>query len=81
MSSDAEMTNRLSEEFRRLNCTKAEIARKLGTSPVVVYNWLSGHHLPQAFFLAGLYRLGCDVIYILTGERTRNDQARSEDNR
>lgn len=80
MNKTSDITSRLSEEFRRLGYIQVDIAKKLDCNPVVVHAWVSGRNLPQAFYLAKLHQIGYDVIYILTGERTRNDQTGSENN-
>ncbi len=79
--SDTDMSERLIEEFNRLGYSPTEVAMRIYCSTSVVCKWMKGHGMPQAFNLAGLYRLGFDVIYILTGERTRNDRTGSENNR
>lgn len=66
---DPTMTPRLLEEINRLDISDAELSRKLGCSRTAINQWISGHTIPYAYYLAKLHYLGCDVIYILTGDR------------
>ena len=68
---DPAMGARLSEEILRLGITNAEIATRIGCHPPKVSDWACGRSIPYSWYLARLYELGCDVIYILVGERTR----------
>lgn len=66
---DPAMTPRLIEELYRLNLSDTELANTLHCSQTTIKQWISGHTVPYAFYLAKLHYLGCDVIYILTGDR------------
>lgn len=63
------MSERVAEEIFKLGATNAEIARKLGCSKSSISGWIIGTSVPNAYFLKKLHYAGCDVIYILTGER------------
>ncbi len=68
---DFDMHDRLVEEIYRISDNDAELSRKIGASSNVVKTWTNKPIMPVAWYLARLYREGADVIYILTGERTR----------
>lgn len=65
------MNVRLAEEVDSLPMSHKEVIRQLECSSSVLYNWLNGKARPSPFYLAKLYLLGCDVIYILTGIHTQ----------
>ena len=71
---DSIMSDRLAEEIYKLGVTNTEAGRKIGCSHNMISNWLSGRTLPSAYYLKAMYEAGMDVIYILTGRRTRNDE-------
>lgn len=75
---DPAMGERLIEEILRSKYDRTELANELGCHPDTINYWLYGGGIPHAYYLAAFHRAGFDVIYILTGERTRNDQTRSE---
>jgi hypothetical protein len=62
---------RFQEESHKLGKTPAEIARTLECSPRLVRAWLEGKHLPGGFYFSEFYDCGLDIVYLLTGERTR----------
>ena len=66
---DSIMSERVAEELFKLGDTNAKIARKLRCSKSSVSNWICGDRIPTAYNLKSLHYAGCDVIYILTGER------------
>ena len=68
---DPSMSTRLAEEFYRMNVDMAFLTRKIGCHNSLISAWVNGRYIPNAFYLAQLHRAGFDVIYILTGERTR----------
>ena len=74
---DPEMTMRLAEEIFRLGLGNVELAQKIGCEPNTICLWTSGRGVPYAWYLARLYEVGCDIIYILTGERTRGGDTRA----
>lgn len=69
MYKDSAMTPRLIEEIYRLGYSNTELAQALGCSQTAINQWITGLTIPYAYYLAKLHRIGCDVIYILTGER------------
>jgi transcriptional regulator with XRE-family HTH domain len=71
---------RLAEEIFRTGLGNTELAKLLGCNLNTIAYWLAGGGTPQAYYLAKMHKIGLDVIYILTGERTRNDRTRSKDN-
>lgn len=73
---DSIMSQRVAEELYKFPGTNKEIARKIGCDPTMITEWEVGRCLPSAYHLKGMYEAGCDVIYILTGRRTRNDETR-----
>lgn len=66
---DVEMHNRLCEEIYRLGSTNAEAARKLNCDSTLVGEWLNNGYMPSAYYFKNFHYAGCDIIYILTGER------------
>lgn len=74
---DLAMHERLVEEIYRISDNNSALSRKLGAKSDVVKNWIHQYIMPNAYYLAALYRQGADVIYILTGRRTVNDQTAS----
>ena len=66
---DSAMTPRLIEEIYRLGYSNTELSRAMGCSQTAIKQWITGDTIPYAYYLAKLHYLGCDVIYILTGER------------
>lgn len=68
---DPIMCERVAEEIYKLGDTNRAAARKIGCDPHVVSDWLAGNSIPCAYHLKGMYEAGLDVIYILTGKRTR----------
>ena len=72
---DFDMYDRLIEEISRISKNQSELARKIGASRNLVYVWLNNYTIPSPYYLARLYEQGMDVIYVLTGERTRGGEA------
>lgn len=68
---DSIMVERLCEELYTLPGTNRAIARKIGCCPRAISDWTAGNCIPSAYHLKGMYEAGLDVIYILTGQRTR----------
>lgn len=65
------MRDRVAEEIYKLGDTNRAAARKIGCDPHAVSDWLAGKSTPSAYNLKRMHYAGCDIIYILTGERTR----------
>lgn len=68
---DPEMIKRLHEEIYKLGDSNGAAARKLNCDRELVGDWLRYDYMPSAHYLRNFHEAGCDVIYILTGERTR----------
>ena len=68
---DRRMNIRLMEEVNRINIPDTELVRKLGANPLLLHHWRNENGIPNSYYLAKLYNLGVDIIYILVGERTR----------
>lgn len=68
---DPIMCERVSEEIYKLGDTNRGAARKIGCDHHAISDWLAGRSIPSAYHLKGMYEAGLDVIYILTGQRTR----------
>jgi len=60
---------RLKEERLRLGLTQDELAAQVGVSKRSYCAYESGDTSPSAKLLAALVGMGCDVAYLLTGER------------
>lgn len=65
------MNVRMAEELEALGISNSEAARRLGCNKTLISQWIRGTNHPSAYYLARLYDLGCDIVYILTGVRTR----------
>lgn len=68
---DPGIPRRAAEELYKLPGTNREIAQRIGCNPNSITDWEVGRTIPSAYYLKRMYEIGCDVIYILTGERTR----------
>jgi hypothetical protein len=68
---DPDMLERLHEEIYKLGSSNKIAADKLNCDPELVGEWLRHNYMPSAYYLRNFHYAGCDVIYILTGERTR----------
>lgn len=68
---DLTMCGRVAEEIYKLGDTNRGAARKIGCDHHAISDWLSGRAVPSAYYLKAMHEAGMDVIYILTGERTR----------
>lgn len=68
---EPEMRARLSEEIIKLGWSNRDIAEELLCSCEVVAMWRRGVAFPNIRHLRDLYEIGCDIMYIITGEVTR----------
>lgn len=66
---DPAMHKRLCEEIYKLGESNKIAAEKLNCDPSLVGEWLRYGYMPSVYYFANFHRAGCDVIYILTGER------------
>lgn len=70
---DTNMCDRVIEELCKMDGTYEDMARKIGCRTRTIKNWMYDNYTPSAYHLKGMYEAGLDVIYILTGRRTKND--------
>ena len=68
---DPEMHKRMCNEIFRLGNSNRAAAEKLNCEPSLVNAWLNSGYMPSTYYLKNFHEAGADVIYILTGERTR----------
>ena len=66
---DTNIRDRTIEELSLLGETPLEISKIIGCPTNLVQYWLDGVYTPSAFYLQRFHKIGCDVLYILTGER------------
>ncbi len=64
--------SRLCEERVRLQMTQGDLAKAVGISRTSATMYEAGRQLPGAEVMLGLYQLGIDILFILTGQRSRN---------
>ncbi|HRK67716.1 MAG TPA: S24 family peptidase [Hyphomonas sp.] len=60
---------RIRAERERIGLSQTELGAAGGVQKNAQHNYEGGKRAPDATYLAGIARVGCDVIYILTGER------------
>lgn len=60
---------RLREERERFEWNQEEIALKIDVTKQVQGLYERGQRAPSAEYLAAMASLGCDVLYVLTGQR------------
>lgn len=71
MAGQIDIGKRAHEEVLRVFYTQVEAKRLLGIkSGRLLYDWMNGAS-PGSKYLQRLHYAGADVIYILTGERTK----------
>ena len=70
---DPDMYNRLREEIYKLGDSNKIAAQKLGVEAGLIYEWLNYGYMPSVYYFKNFYYAGCDIIYILTGERTNHE--------
>jgi hypothetical protein len=70
---DPELHKRLCEELYKLGDSNKIAAQKLDCDPCLVGHWLRKDYIPSAYYLKNFHYAGCDVLYILTGERTKHE--------
>ncbi|MBB2932725.1 helix-turn-helix domain-containing protein [Paraburkholderia silvatlantica] len=58
---------RLRQERRRLGLNQAELANAGGVQKHAQLNYEKGMRHPDASYLAGIAKVGVDVLYLLTG--------------
>ena len=70
---DTTMCDRVAEEVFKLGPTNTMAAQKIGCDRHIVSDWINGRAIPSAYYLKAMCEAGMDVIYILTGRRTKID--------
>lgn len=66
-----EISARLKEEREALGLSQQALADACGISARSQRNYESGERLPDAAYLAAIAALGADVLYVLTGQRSK----------
>lgn len=62
---------RLKEERERLLLTQTGLAERIGSTKRSIINWEGGAASPSAEAIASMAALDADVLYILTGQRSK----------
>ena len=73
-----EISARLKEEREALGLSQQALADACGISARSQRNYESGERLPDAAYLAAIAALGADVLFVLTGQRSRPASASAE---
>lgn len=63
------IAERLGEELHKLGLSQRKLADLFGCCPHLIYTYYQGKSLPNSYYLTLMHHAGCDIIYILTGER------------
>lgn len=64
---------RLKEERERLGLTQAEFAKACGVGKTAQYMYEKSERLPSISYLQDARLLGCDVLFLLTGNKSDSD--------
>lgn len=75
---DIEIGLRLKEERERLNFSQTAMAEIGGKKKLAQLKYEQGESSPTAAYLAAVGRVGVDVLYVITGERTAQRLASDE---
>lgn len=70
--------NRLREERRRVNRSQTELGDVAGITKNTQMLYESDKRLPKADYLVAVAAIGIDVLYVLTGERTKPQPVQDE---
>lgn len=62
---------RLREERERLGLSQPNFAAIAGTTKQTLFSWESGKTAPDGFLLGAYASAGVDVLYVITGQRSR----------
>jgi hypothetical protein len=65
------MSERVAEEIFNLGDSNTGAANKIGCDRHLISDWINGRAIPSAYYLKAMYEAGLDIVYILTGKRTR----------
>lgn len=68
---------RLKEERERQCLTQAEFAKACGVGKTAQYMYEKGERLPSVSYLQEARSLGCDVLFMLTGDKSDSNQVYS----
>lgn len=68
---------RIIEELYQFGNTQTAIAENLGFTRQAIWRWMNGKAVPDIESLVKLHNAGCDIVYIVTGERTRGGDTRA----
>ncbi|WP_099139973.1 helix-turn-helix domain-containing protein [Xenorhabdus hominickii] len=71
--------NRIKEERKKLRLTQVQFASVGGVQPTTQVNYEKGTRTPDAEYLEKIAVAGCDVLYILTGNRTPQSEISHEE--
>lgn len=63
------VSRRLVEEIRGLGLSYRKLAALFGCEETLIHRYLTGRSIPNHYYLTVLHYAGCDIIYILTGDR------------
>jgi transcriptional regulator with XRE-family HTH domain len=66
----SEIGDRIKEERERLGLTQPQFAEAAGAAKRTLIEWEKGATAPTAVQLSALGKIGVDMLYILTGQRT-----------
>lgn len=62
---------RLREERERLGLSQPKFAAIVGATKQTLFSWESGKTAPDGFQMEAFAAAGVDVLYVLTGQRSR----------
>jgi transcriptional regulator with XRE-family HTH domain len=65
-----DICNRLREERERLKLSQVALGEIGGIKKLAQINYESGKRTPDAQYLQAISRIGVDVLYVVTGERS-----------
>lgn len=71
----ATIGQRLREERERLSLSQTDFGAAVGVTRKSQFNYESGSRSPDAKYLACIYQLGVDVLYVITGHREKKEAA------
>lgn len=66
----SDIGQRIRAERERIGLSQTELGAIGGVQKNAQHNYEAGKRAPDAFYLAGIARAGCDIPYILTGNRS-----------
>lgn len=75
---DTDIGLRLKEERERLNLSQTALAEIGGKKKLAQLKYEQGESSPTAAYLEAVRRVGVDVLYVVTGERTAQQLAPDE---